>query len=63
MSSVIPEGAKVCSERAQTVKNGVDRARWRQLAEQWEILSRLKASAQRSEPAWRGGIPSKALRD
>jgi hypothetical protein len=29
------ERARRCSERAQTLANGIDRARWLQLAEQW----------------------------
>jgi len=48
--------AKLCSERAQTVRNIVDRARWRQLADQWQLLSRIKASMPYSEPAWHGEL-------
>ncbi len=33
--------AKQCSERAQIVASGVDRARWRHLADQWAALSRI----------------------
>lgn len=47
--------AKACSERAETMTNSVDRARWRQLAEEWESFGRIKASMPRPElPAlWR----------
>jgi hypothetical protein len=33
--------AKQCFERAQTVTSAVDRARWRQLADEWTALSRI----------------------
>jgi hypothetical protein len=53
------ERARRCSERAQTAANGIDRARWLQLAEQWAALSRMpvrKGPAPRNDPTgfWRG---------
>ena len=50
--------AKRCSERAQSVASAVDRARWRQLADQWAALSRIpfqRPSASNSTPEgfWR----------
>ena len=51
--------AQWCSDRAQTVANGIDRARWLQLAEQWAALGRMpirKGPAHRNDPTgfWRG---------
>jgi hypothetical protein len=57
--------AKECSDRAQSLTNAVDRARWLQLAQQWAILSRMpfpKASIPRNQPTgfWRGEPASRA---
>jgi hypothetical protein len=51
--------AQWCSERAQTIANTFDRARWLQLAEQWTALSRMplrKGPSPRNDPTgfWRG---------
>lgn len=49
--------ARQCSERAQIVNSPVDRARWRQLADEWSALSRMtieKTSVQHSTPAESG---------
>jgi hypothetical protein len=51
--------AENCLERAQTLTNRVDRARWLQLAEQWSALSRMplpSATLLRNRPTgfWRG---------
>jgi hypothetical protein len=56
--------AENCLERAQTLTNRVDRARWLQLAEQWSTLSRMplpKATLLRNKPTdfWRGEPPSR----
>jgi hypothetical protein len=51
--------AQWCAERAQSLTNRIDRARWLQLAEQWDALSRMplrKGPMPRNDPAgfWRG---------
>jgi hypothetical protein len=55
--------ARLCSERAQAMINSVDRARWRQLAQEWESLGRITASMPRPElpGLWRGEPPSKTV--
>jgi hypothetical protein len=55
--------AKNCFERAEMVKNSIDRRRWLQLAEEWLALSRMpppKATLFRNKPirSLRGEPPS-----
>jgi plasmid stabilization system protein ParE len=42
--------ARRCAGQAQMVSSAVDRARWRQLADQWMALSRMPL--RKDDPAW-----------
>ena len=50
--------ARRCAEQAQIVSSTVDRARWRQLADQWMALSRMPL--RKDDPAWRDGSAATA---
>ena len=52
--------ARRCAEQAQIVSSTVDRARWRQLADQWMALSRMPL--RKDDPAWRDGSAATAAK-
>ena len=52
--------ARRCAEQAQIVSSTVDRARWRQLADQWMALSRMPL--RKDDFAWRDGSAATAAK-